>query len=120
MTERKIMCILLEQPIYHCRVQFLNVIALNEEQPAWVPKFTEVGFQKTAVPADVYSMLLSEYVRQLPNMYEEECPKDVINCEEIIYDEMKAQSSLVSSRRSFMIELRLSFITLISSNKDIL
>ena len=79
-------------------------MALNEDQPAWVPKFTEVGFEKTKIPSDVYKMLLTEYERVKPSMIVEGCAKAVINCEQIMDDEN--DSSLRSSKRTFIMELR--------------
>ena len=52
-------------------------MALNEDQPAWVPKFKEVGFEKTKIPADVYKMLLKEYERAKPSIIVEGCAKTV-------------------------------------------
>ena len=42
----------------------LSIVASAEEQPAWVPKFTKVGFKKMKIPADVYAMILWEYERK--------------------------------------------------------
>ena len=82
-------------------------MALNEEQPAWVPKFTEVGFEKTEIPADVYKMLLEEYEKVKPSMQVEGCGglKAMINCEQIVDDE--DECSLRTLKRTFIMNLRL-------------
>jgi len=87
------------------RQTILHLMALNEEQPAWVPKFTKVGFEKTKIPPDVYSMLLREYERVKSTMSEESCAKAVINCEQIINSEEEAESSLRSSKRTYITQL---------------
>jgi len=80
-----------------------HLMALNEEQPDWVPKFTKVGFEKTKIPSDLYTELLREYQRVKQNMVLESCAKAVINCEEIIDDE--EECSLRTSRRTFIMNL---------------
>ena len=82
----------------------MYLIALNEGQPLWVPKFTEVGFEKTKIPSDIYKMLLKEYERVKPSMVVEDCSKAVINCEEIIDD--GEECSQRSSRRTFLMTLK--------------
>ena len=86
------------------RQTILHLNALNEDQPAWVPKFTKIGFEKIKIPADIYRMLMKEYERVKPSMQVEGCAKAVINCEEIIDSE--DESSLRSSRRTFIMNLR--------------
>ena len=73
----------------------------NEEQPAWVPKFTKVGFERSSIPPDVYAMLLWEYERQKAFMYEEPPPTAIINCKKIREMEDKKQSSLKNMGRTF-------------------
>jgi len=85
------------------RQTILHLMALNEEQPAWVPKFTEVGFEKTEIPSDVYKMLLEEYEKVKPSMQVEGCAKAVINCEQIVDDE--DECSLRTSKRTFIMNL---------------
>jgi len=85
------------------RQTILHLNALNEDQPAWVPKFTKIGFEKIKIPADIYRMLIKEYERVKPSMQVEGCAKAVINCEEIIDSE--DESSLRSSRRTFIMNL---------------
>ena len=87
----------------------LRMVARNEEQPFWVPKFTSLGFEKTQIPTDVYTMLLWEYERLKDSMIEEPSPKGVINCEEIIQDEKNKQSRIKNLRNTFLTILRLSF-----------
>ena len=94
---------------YLLRQTILHLMALNEEQPAWVPKFTKVGFEKTKIPPELYAMLLREYERVKASMYEESCAKAVINCEQIIDSEEEEESSLRSSKRTFITQLRFDF-----------
>ena len=42
----------------------MEEVAFAKEQPAWLPKFTKVGFMKTKIPPDVYAMMLWEYERK--------------------------------------------------------
>jgi len=84
------------------RQTILNLIALNEEQPEWVPKFTEVGFEKVKIPPNVFDMLQKEYERLKPFMFVESCARAVINCEQIIND--GGECRLHSSKRTFMME----------------
>ena len=42
----------------------MDWVAFANEQPAWVPKFTKVGFKKTKIPPDVHAMMLWEYERK--------------------------------------------------------
>merc|ERR1712142_252895 len=86
------------------RINIQMAIAVATEQPVWLPKFTEVGFQKISIPPDVYSMLLKEYQRNMPFMYEEYCVNALMNCKQIIDNKERARSSL-RSRDTFMIDL---------------
>jgi len=80
----------------------LRMVAGNNEQLAWVPKFTSVGFEKTKIPPDVYAMLLWEYERLKYSMKQEPLPKGVINCEEIIHDDKNKQSRIKNLRNTFL------------------
>ena len=42
----------------------MEEVAFAKEQPAWLPKFTKVGFMKMKIPPDVYAMMLWEYERK--------------------------------------------------------
>ena len=84
----------------------LSILGSDEEQPAWVPKFTKVGFEKTKIPADVYAMLLWDYERRKSLMFKEPTSDGIINCQEIIEIENKRQSRLKDLRRTFMTKLR--------------
>ena len=86
------------------RQQILHLMALNQDQPAWVPKFTKVGFEKVKIPAEIYQMLIKEYERIKPGMRVETCARAVINCEQIVDDDY--ESSLRTSKRTFIMELR--------------
>ena len=68
------------------RSELLNLIALNQLQPDWVPKFTEVGFQVASIPGDIFSALTSEHHQLQSRMVRESCAKAVINCEEIVQE----------------------------------
>ena len=61
----------------------------EEEQKAWVPKFTEIGFEKTKIPTDVYNMLLWEYEKEIPFMYHEPFARGGINSEQIVSNKKK-------------------------------
>jgi len=87
------------------RSSWLTMAGSNEEQPAWVPKFTKVGFEKTKIPADIYAMLLWEFERQKSLMVQEPITHGIINCVKIVEMENKRQSRLQDLRRTFMTKL---------------
>ena len=83
-----------------------------KEQPEWVPKFTQTGFEKLKIPSDLYRMLVDDYERVKPDMTEEVCIQAVINCQEI---QDLGDESIVRSRiRTLLMELRW-FLVIISS-----
>ena len=75
-----------------------------KEQPVWVPKFTQTGFEKLAIPTDLYKMLVDDYERVKPDMVEEVCIQAVINCQEI--QDLGDENIVRSKRRTFIMELR--------------
>ena len=77
---------------------------MAEEQPAWVPKFTRKGFEKTKIPADVYAMLLWEYERQKTSIKDDTLNGH--NSDKIINNKKKAQSSIKNMKKTYLIELR--------------
>jgi len=77
----------------------------EEEQKAWVPKFTEIGFEKTKIPPDVYKMLLWEYEKEIPFMYHEPFARGGINAEQIVSNEKKGQSRIQNMDRAFLTNL---------------
>jgi len=85
------------------RVDVLFQQALMKDQAEWVPKFTQVGFEKMKIPAELYRMLLEDYERVKPGMVEEFCVQAVINCQEI--RDMGEESTVRTRRRTFMMEL---------------
>ena len=88
----------------------IRMMAGTIEQPAWVPKFTKLGFEKTMIPPDVYEMLLWEYRRLKDKIFEEPSPIAVINCEKIIKDKKKKQSRIKYLGNTLLTELRWSSI----------
>ena len=84
----------------------LNLVALNKEQPDWVPKFTEIGFEKVKIPDDLFTSLKAEQERLKSQMVVEGCAKAVINCEEILDNPEEEQSYLADSRKTFMMTPR--------------
>ena len=86
------------------RIDVLFQHALMKDQVEWVPKFTQVGFEKMKIPADLYKLLLEDYERAKPDMVEEYCIQAVINCQEIM--DMGEESTLKRRRRTFMMEMR--------------
>ena len=78
----------------------------EEEQKAWVPMFTELGFEKTRIPPDVYNMLLWEYEKEIPYMYHEPLARGGINAEEIVSNKKKMQSRIKNMERAFLTNLR--------------
>ena len=88
----------------------LRTIAGNKEQPLWVPKFTNKGFEKTRIPPDVYAMLLWEYERLKNSMQEEPNLGGLIHSEEIIKDEKNKKSRIEVSKNIFLTVLRWSFM----------
>ena len=77
-----------------------------KEQPAWVPGFTALGWEKVVIPVDLYRMLLAEYEKVKPGMEQELCIQAVINCQEV--EDLGEESVLRSKRRTFMMQLRCS------------
>ena len=75
-----------------------------KEQPEWVPKFTQTGFEKLVIPSDLYKMLVDDYERVKPEMAEEVCIQAVINCQEI--QDLGDESIVRSRRRMLLMELR--------------
>ena len=75
-----------------------------KEQPSWVPKFTEVGFEKVIIPARLYKVLVDEYEKAKADMEQEGCVRAVINCQEI--KNLGDESVLESKRMTFMMQLR--------------
>ena len=90
------------------RIIMLDHIARNKKQPALVPKFTARGFEKVAVPAEIFSKLLTEYDRLKSTMSVENCllGATLINCERIVSDEDQEKSRLEEIPRSYMTLLR--------------
>ena len=81
------------------------LMARNEEQPAWVPKFTKVGFMKTRAPPGVHAMLLWEFARNKAFNREELLDRGgIISAEEIVKNEKK--SSLKRLKKVFKYEIR--------------
>ena len=86
------------------RNMILSAVSNTEEQPAWVPKITKVGFKKTKIPPDVYAMLLWEYERNKSFLkYETLNGHNNVN---IVNNRKKKQSSLKNIRSTYTIELR--------------
>ena len=54
--------------IVYYRQDVLFQTALMKEQAQWVPKFTQVGLEKVAIPLVLYRLLLQEYERAKPEM----------------------------------------------------
>ena len=79
-----------------------------KEQAQWVPKFTQVGFEKVAIPTMLYKLLLQEYERVKPEMVEEFCLKAMINCQEI--QDVGDESRVKQRRRTFLMQLRLEIL----------
>ena len=75
-----------------------------KEQPEWVPKFTQTGFEKLVIPSDLYKMLVDDYERVKTDMAEEACIQAVINCQEI--QDLGDESIVRSRRRTLLMELR--------------
>ena len=88
----------------------LLLIAAPKGQPAWVPKFTTVGFEKRRIPQDAFAMLLWDYQRKKSIVYEEFISNGAMINEKIIQNAKKAQSSIKNVKTSFIIELWLSFL----------
>ena len=79
-------------------------MALTEEQPAWVPKFTRKGFEKTKIPPDVYAMLLWDYERQKTSF---KVNSDSFNGNnQIINNKKKAQSSIKTMNVMYIMDIR--------------
>lgn len=88
------------------RLVLLNLVALNKEQPPWVPKFTTVGFDKLKIPTELYSHILTEYNRlKKATKPKEECAVAVINCQEIVSDVKNQKSRLEDHRKTAMMYL---------------
>ena len=80
---------------------------MNKEQPSWVPKFTKIGFEKTKIPKDVFTMLLWDYQRKKSILYPENFRYGgFINCRKLVNNKKKAQSRIKSLNRTFGITLR--------------
>ena len=79
-----------------------------KEQAQWVPKFTQVGLEKVAIPLVLYRLLLQEYERAKPEMVEEFCLKAMINCQEI--QDVGDESRVKQRRRTFLMQLRLEIL----------
>ena len=90
------------------RIIMLDHIARNKKQPALVPKFTARGFEKVAVPAEIFSKLLTEYDRQTSTLSVEPCFSgfNLNNCERIVSDDEQEESQLKEIPRSYMMDLR--------------
>ena len=88
------------------RSELLNLLALNKLQPDWVPKFTEVGFQVTQIPEDIFSTLTSEHQRLQSVMVKESCAKAVINCEEIVINNEDGTEFLRNTQKTFIMNPR--------------
>ena len=84
----------------------LTLMALNQLQPAWVPKLTEVGFQVAPIPEDVFSALTSEHRQLQSRMVKEGCAKAVINCEEIVINHEDGEEFLRDKRQTFIMNPR--------------
>ena len=81
------------------------LMARNMEQPAWVPKFTKMGFVKTRTPPDVHAMLLWEFDRNKSFLREEPLDRGgIISKEEII--KTKNKSSLMKLKKVFKSQIR--------------
>ena len=89
----------------------IKLVARNKEQPAWIPKFTEVGFEKTKIPPDVYKMLLLDYGREKFFMFDEVFSCSLMLTERIIRNKENKKSSLKSFKFTFLTQLRLMFDT---------
>ena len=87
------------------RLTLLNVIALNKNQPDWVPKFTKVGFEKVQIPSKIYSVILSEYKSRKSSLTPEACQRALIACEEIVSDEAEEVSRLKQTQPTYMMLL---------------
>ena len=87
------------------RLTLLNLIALNKNQPDWVPKFTKVGFEKVKIPPKIYSVILTEYKSRKSSLTRESCIRALINCEEIVSDEAEEVSSLKQTQQTYMMLL---------------
>lgn len=81
-------------------------MAMNKKQPDWVPKFTENGFEKIKIPPKVYAALQKEHKRFKSQMAPEACAKGVFNCEEIIDNPEKQESSLRLTKKTFIMAPR--------------
>ena len=87
----------------HGRATLLALLAADQEQPAWVPRFTQTGFMKTTIPTSLWRRLARDYERVKPRMVPEPCILSVINCQEI--QEEGDQHYLTPVQRTFMMEL---------------
>ena len=87
------------------RWTLLNLLALNKNQPDWVPKFTKLGFEKAKIPPKIYSVILEEYKKRKSSPSQEACVRALINCEVIVSDEAEEVSSLKETQQTFMIPL---------------
>ena len=83
-----------------------------KEQTVWVPKFTQLGFERLVIPSDLYKMLVDDYERVKPDMAEEVCIQAVINCQDI--QDLGDESIVRSRRRTFIMELRWFAINIIT------
>ena len=101
-------CYWTARTIIYCRRDVLFQTALMKEQAQWVPKFTQVGFEKVAIPTMLYKLLLQEYERVKPEMVEEFCLKAMINCQEI--QDVGDESRVKQKRRTFLMQLRLEIL----------
>ena len=87
----------------HGRATLLALLAADQEQPAWVPRFTRTGFMKTTIPTSLWRRLATDYERVKPRIVPEPCILSVINCQEI--QEEGDQHYLTPVQRTFMMEL---------------
>ena len=81
-------------------------MAMNKKQPGWVPKFTEIGFEKIKIPKKVYAALKKEHKKFKSQMAPEACAKGVFNCEEIIDNPELQESSLRLNKKTFVMAPR--------------
>ena len=102
-------------------------MALNVEQPKWVPAFTATGFTKEKIPEDLYAAILEKYRRAVPHMrvattteqtvqeedtvltglilqQVEPCDGSVINCR-TIKSSQDEECQFSDIKRTFMIDI---------------
>ena len=86
-------------------------MARNIEQPEWIPKFTDVGFEKTKIPPDVFKMLLLDYGKEKFLMFDEVFSCSLMISEKIIRNEENKKSSIKNLKWTYLTQLRFSSLS---------